>query len=240
MAKFPGPNARRFLDTMNRTWKQGQHGIITGGTGSGKTLLARHVCELRAARTGGTHLVFMFKLSRDDTITDHYRGYTRWTQWKKKPRPDENRILLWPDLSSVKGVDAKVRAQAEIFSDALDQILDGRGWTVQIDEGLYAANQLGLKKHLDVMYIMGRSSNTTMVTLAQRPSHLPLSLYANSTFSFTGPTQLETDLKRLSELGGKESARKRSFEISSLDKYDFQYIGSLESGLQDQVVNLGK
>lgn len=224
----PGIKTRRQLSRLSRVWEQGQHVFITGPTGSGKTALARHVVELRAQR-GGHVIVFCMKPLEDQTIVDQYlnNGFERWKKWKKRPASWEKRIVLWPDVSKAKGnKDGILGIQKPIFEDAFDGINDAGHWTVQVDEGLYtcAPSFLGMADELAMSHAIGRSGRLTMVTLAQRPSHLPLLLYGSASHAMVGRTRETSDLKRLAELGSREGSRALGARIAEQSLHDFLWI----------------
>jgi energy-coupling factor transporter ATP-binding protein EcfA2 len=241
MPKFPGPTAKIQLARLAREWRQGEHLLISGGTGSGKTTLARRIGDIRAEKTGGTHLVFVCKLTPDETITRDYRNYTRWESWRKTPRPGENRVLLWPDTDSVKTVKGKRDLQRAVFAEALDGLASVGRWTVQIDEGLYFTNpsMLGFADELAILHAMGRSSKLTLMTLTQRPSHLPLILYGSASHAFVGQTRESGDAKRMAELGGQDGSKALMERISGLDRREFLWI-PVAPGWPSEVVNLAK
>lgn len=208
-------------------WAQGEHVLVSGGTGSGKTALARHLDEIRIAPpNNGVVVVFVCKPKPDDTITKDYKGWTRWTDWKSKPGPHENRILLWPDLRKEKTIAGVKAAQRDIFGRAMDDIYLKGKWTVHVDEGLYLCHpsHLGLADELANMHAMGRSSKLTLITLTQRPSHLPLIIYSSASHAFIGRTREAVDAKRLSELGASQSAKELSARIASQGRHDFLWV----------------
>lgn len=219
-----GPKTREQFARLNTVWNQGDHILVTGGTGSGKTLLARQLDEIRIQR-GGSVIVFVCKLKPDDTITEHYKGWTRWTTWKKHPNVTENRILFWPKVERLTPKDAVAVMKRE-FDYALDQIGKDGKWTVHLDEGLFitSPSYLGLAATVGMMYALMRSSKGTMITLAQRPAHLPVSLYANLSHAFVGRASELPDLKRLADMDSVTNSRVLQKMISANGKHDFIWI----------------
>lgn len=222
----PGPNTRSQLFRLSRVWKQGEHVLVSGPTGSGKTALARHIVEIRA-RKGGHVVVFCMKPKEDATITEDYKGFVRWKKWKGRPSSWEKRILVWPDVKKAKGnKDAILDMQREVFQDAFDGVNAAGHYTVQVDEGLYTVHPqfLGMSGDLGMSHAIGRSGRLTMVTLTQRPAHLPLILYGSASHAFVGRTRELADQKRLAELGSKEGAKTLSSRIAELGRHDFLWI----------------
>lgn len=214
------------LRRLASVWKQGEHVLISGSTGSGKTALARNVVRIRE-RAGGFVVVFCMKPLEDETIVDEYKGYERWKTWKKRPSSHENRILLWPDVRKAKGDKDEILAiQKEAFTEAFNGINHAGKWTVQVDEGLYTTNPqfLNMSDDLAMSHAIGRSGRLTMVTLTQRPSHLPLILYGSASHAFVGRTREASDQKRLSELGAREGGKELAGRIADQGRHDFLWI----------------
>lgn len=221
----PGPRTQEQLKRLARTWKQGEHVIISGATGSGKTALARKIDQIRIDR-GGAVMVFVCKLSPDKTILEDYKGFTRWDRWKDRPPRDQSKVLLWPDISKAKTIDDKKAIQREVFSEAMDKLSNVGKWTVHFDEGLYLCDPeyMNLKSKIGMLHALGRSSKLTLITLTQRPSHLPLILYGSASHAFMGRTREAVDVKRLAEMGGKQSARATAAMITGASRHDFLWI----------------
>jgi energy-coupling factor transporter ATP-binding protein EcfA2 len=220
----PGAVTAEQLARLDSVWHQGEHVLITGGTGSGKTALARHIVQKRLDR-GGHVVVLAAKPKADETLTTDYRGWTRWKEWKKRPPSWENRILLWPDTDKLSGK-ALLDHQRDVFSVAFDYFERHGMYTVQIDEGLYTCNPtfLNMSDRVAMLHAMGRSAKLTVVTCAQRPAHLPLIVYSSAAHVMAGRMRERADYARLSELGGKQSARELAEVISRQGRHDFLWL----------------
>lgn len=220
----PGPIFSEQMRRLGQVWKQGEHVLISGPTGGGKTTLARSVVQQRLIR-GGHVVVMVGKLREDKTITSEYADWTRWKRWKKRPRVYENKILLWPDTKML-GARNALAHQKEIFSEAFDQLSKVGTWTLQIDEGLYTASPsyLNMGHEMGIMHALGRSSNLTVVTLTQRPSHLPVVIYSSASHAFLGRTREPLDIKRLSGLEGRENSKELGMRLSAQAKTDYVWV----------------
>jgi hypothetical protein len=234
-----GPKARKQLNDLGQSWKQGQHIFISGSTGMGKTELAHEVVEQRAQR-GGHVIVFAMKPLQDPTLVNSYRNYTRWKTWQKNPPSWQNRILLWPDVRKANGVAKHIlEIQREVYEKAFAGINHKGRYTVQIDEGLYTCfpSFLNMASDLAMSHAIGRSGRLTLVTLAQRPAHLPLILYGSASNAFIGRTREAADVKRLAELGPREGSKALAQRVADQGFHDFSWV-RVADDLPTETVNL--
>lgn len=230
----------RFRDQMARlssVWKPGQHLVISGDTGSGKTLLGRYIDQIRIDH--GAFLVVFVVKKTDATISEDYQGWTRWTKWKRHPSPHENRVLLWPDISKTKSAPEAQAIQKEVFGQAIDGLWQSGKWTVDFDEGLYMCSPkfMNMQDDIGMLQALGRTEGLTLITKMQRPSNVPLIVYGSASNAFIGRCRLAEDQKRLAELGGRESAKTLMGRISALGRHDFLWV-PVEQDWPPEIVNL--
>lgn len=220
----PGPRSRGQLNTYMRSLKQGDHTLISGPTGSGKTELASKLLGCHADR-GAYVVAFICKLQPDETLKKSYRDWVRWTDWKKNPRPYERKILLWPKVEGKSAREA-LAIQRDVFRKAFDSITARGHWSVYFDEGLHMCNPafVGMGNDIAMGHALGRSGHLSFMTSTQRPAHLPLILYGSASHVFVANTSEESDLKRLSNLDSKYGRKQLEPTISTLPEYNFLWI----------------
>lgn len=198
-------------------WKQGQHVLCVGGTGSGKTTVSGELLPRRS-------LVAVCVSKGMDEIFQgpYFREYNRITKWP--PKNGMERVLLWPE-NGKSILQTRSNKQA-IFRRLFDDVLLHRGyWCISVDEEHYMCESLKLEREVTDMLEQGRSAGVSLWNNTQRPAGVPLATYANSSHGFYFRSQEEYDTKRLAKLANKHTfAKELIANIERLDDHEFIYV----------------
>lgn len=205
-------------------WRQGEHMALIGPTGQGKTYLLLHLLPRRK-------FVVMFGTKQRDkalsSMIQRY-GFKRLTAWPSNLIPinprDMPRRALWPNVAGIP-LASRVDLQKPIFKDALDRIFDEGGWTVALDEAWWITNMLRLDTEIKVYLLQGREMGLSLVCASQRPAHIPLEIYDQSTHLFFWRDNDETNLKRISGFSNHSGDFIRNV-VSNLEQYQVLYLNT--------------
>jgi hypothetical protein len=154
-----------WLQEFRSSWNQGEHVVILGPTGTGKTYFAQPIVDIRE------YVCVLALKPRDETLErfrDGYKyGYERYKIIRKfPPEYGDNRVIYW---EKPEGLDRLVDQSKRVHS-ALDRMYREGGWTIFIDEAGYLAGTLGLGKAVGVLLNQGRSSRISVVLCVTRPT----------------------------------------------------------------------
>lgn len=199
-------------------WKQGQHVVAIGGTGSGKSTLSGELLPRRK------QVVVCVSKGMDDIFEGPYfTEYEQISVWKKRKK-DQERVLLRPANQST--IELTRTHKTDVFRDCFDSILLKEGyWCIDIDESHYMAERLKLGGEMADLMEQGRSHHISVWNNTQRPAGIPLAIYVNSMHGFFFLTQEEYDLQRLSRMGNKHTnVKELALNIQNLDPHEFVYI----------------
>ena len=196
-------------------WKQGEHVALIAPTGAGKTTAMESLLPFRQ------YSIF-FGTKPDDKLYRRIQnaGYVR-VDSIREVRPWQNKILLWPKHR--KTIPETLNHQREVFADAMNTVVQQRGWTVWFDECKYMSQMLKLQTEITYCLEQLRSVHATTVSGAQRPVWLPRSVLSNATHVFLWRTTDREDAKRLSDIGGVDN-RLLASEAQTLGKHEFIYV----------------
>jgi len=194
-------------------WLQGEHMVLVGPTGCGKTTVMRNLLRRRR------HVILFATKTKDRSLDPYIReeGYTRIADYNQAPY-HLNKFILWPPAKgtlreTAANQQAKMRA-------ALDLIFNEGGWTVGADELHYMCSRLRLTEEVETYSHQGRSSGLTLVSGMQRPAWVPLITFSSATHALLWKTTEPADLKRLSGLA-RTDIREVAAEMNRLGKHDF-------------------
>lgn len=200
-------------------WRQGEHISLVGPTGCGKTTLGLAILDRRR------YVIALGTKPRDETLDELRRsGWTRALDWPvPPPRGNEpRRIILWPRFDRM---DDAARQRA-IFDRALRGAFIQGGWCLYADELRYLAVDLQLAKLLRLVWLQGRSLRISLVGGTQRPAWVPLEMYDQATHLFLWRDNDESNLKRISGIGGALNAKDVRRLVSNLPLHDVLYLNT--------------
>ena len=201
-------------------WKQGEHFALIGPTGQGKTTMARSILPLHYYTT-----VFATK-PYDETMDALIRtGYVRMERWRSIPADEYPKRVLWPNIARLKGKQARLDLQKQVFDDAFDAIYLEKGWTVYLDELWYFSNRLGMDSWIEEYLSQARSLRVSLLMATQRPAWIPVMVYDQSSHLMFWRDNDETNLRRISGISYRSADLIRGI-VSNLEPYQVLYINT--------------
>lgn len=180
-------------------WKQGEHVVVIGRTGSGKTYLMARLFQLR-------QYVVFFRTKPD-----------------KNKFPDLIPVRRADAMRHFNGMrlmlDPEYKRQAIEGYHMLENAWQDGSWCVGIDELWYAEEQLGLTDYVNRMLTQGRSKDITAVLGVQRPVDISRFALSETKHLFIFQTE-GRDLK----FSLRDSTTDRIVPaVQSLQRYEFVY-----------------
>jgi hypothetical protein len=203
-------------------WTQGQHVILIGPNGSGKTVMNKELLKYRERRKGYI-CVFVTK-PRDPELQDladtrYYHKVADHSNWNMTSHP---RLLLWPPA----GQFSNLRPQRKVFLEALQGMWTAGKWTCMLNELRYLTDHLHMKSELATLYLQARSSKFTLTAESQRPRYVPLEAMSQSVHDFFFACRDDEDLRRISGIGNADSRLIRA-TVSQLKRFECCYVNAI-------------
>jgi hypothetical protein len=210
--KYPFVAWERLKPAIN--WKQGQHALAVGGTGSGKSTVAGEFLPRRS------QVVVCVSKGMDEIFDGpYYKDYLTKLKWPPGSRDGERILLRPPNGKTI--LETRAIKQA-VFRRMFDHILlKIGGWCIDVDETHYMCESLGLSREITDILEQGRSARISMWNNTQRPAGIPLATYVNSSHAFLFSSQEEYDVQRLGRMRNKHTNTKEMMaNIEALDSFD--------------------
>jgi energy-coupling factor transporter ATP-binding protein EcfA2 len=153
-----------FFSRMKRNWVQGEHLLLAGPTGTGKTTVAHRLLDIR------DDVVVLAVKPKDETLDRFKEGhrYGRRSFKVIKSWPPDwviRRVIFWV---KPKAIDDTEEQAIKIYKGLNDMYRSG-GWCIYFDEAGYTAGSLGLAQALGVLLNQGRSSKISVMATVTRP-----------------------------------------------------------------------
>jgi transcriptional regulator with AAA-type ATPase domain len=147
-------------------WKQGEHVIIVGDTGSGKTYLESKLLDLR-------DYVIVIKTKPDDI---KFADFTKVKDFRKLGNLKVNKFVLDPPFAP--------ELQRYHIANTISKAWKEEGWTIAADETYYWTSILKLERQLNMLLTQGRSKKLTVVAGMQRPAWISRFALSQATHAF--------------------------------------------------------
>jgi hypothetical protein len=217
--EIPRADWRDVYPELIEEWEQGQHAILLGKTGSGKTTMALELIRRRVQLRGAFAVALVTK-ARDDTSKK--TGWPIVRQWPPTyAQMQTHHVIFWPPYTRPSTAKATTTPAVRHLLDEL--MLEG-GWTLFVDEMAYLVETLGLRTVLDEYWNGARSSGLSLIAGTQRPYWLSRSSVSQGDWVICFRINDEDDRSRAAQiLGGK-----RYFDaIGSLGRHECLIVRTL-------------
>lgn len=201
----------QFFREFKNLWTQGQHVTIVGTTGSGKTVLAESLYEMRK------YCVVVATKKADESLDAYGESFKRIKKWP--PNWHQKHVLFW---FKPKELGDFSEQRQQIYNVLSDVYMVG-GWTVGLDDVFFIADTLQMKSTLQMLYTQVRSHKVSIVGNIQRPAWVPLEVLNQASHVLIFGLKDENDVEKVGkEQGVKVVLLKRAIE--ALKDYDFVWI----------------
>jgi hypothetical protein len=193
---------KSFEPWFRQAWKPGEHVVVIGPTGYGKTTVVVNLLKLR------DRALALDVKGGDRTLAKlQAHGFTR-TGW---PLPDK----VYRDIRNGKParfiVGRKPRTMEETpqlkatIARCIHDVYGDEGWTVYIDELQMAASKvmMNLGAPIELNLIAGRDRGLSILSAFQAPRWVPRAASDQASWMFVFPTRDREVVDRLAEMAGR-------------------------------------
>lgn len=201
---------QEWLKRFNHQWKQGQHVLISGPTGSGKTYVAEDIKDLR------DWLVVIASKKKDDTL-DNYKGFHKTDKWPVDYHI--KRVLFWRKPKNIEDLQGMRVAIYRVISD----IFIIGGWSIYFDDLAFLSGTLKMDPQIRAMYTQVRSNNTSLISSVQRPFRVPVEAVSQSSYILMFHTNDDRDIERIAQESGQSVTRLKNW-ARQIEQYQFLFI----------------
>lgn len=192
---IPTLTREQFLQRYASLWRQGEHTVVLGPTGSGKTYMASCLAGIRA------YVCVLAVKKHDDTLKMFTKqGYKIIKTWP--PNYDQRHIILWVKPENL----SSSLKQTQELRDAMNAMYQAGGWCIYFDEAGYIAGHLKLGQELGVLLNQGRSSHISVICTMTRPhsvvGQVPLETLNQARHMFIFRYKDEKEIKSCAAIAG--------------------------------------
>lgn len=198
-------------------WRQGEHFMLTGPTGQGKTTMQTSLLPFHP------YVVVFATKPRDDSMDRLIKqgGYYKMESWRSLDPRQTPRRVLWPNAKAL----GSEKHQREVFLNAMRRIYLEGNWTVGIDELWFYTNILGLETEVRMFILQGRSLGISALMSTQRPARVPVEVFDQSTHLMFWRDNDRRNLDRISEINSRDANLVRAV-VQELEPYQVLYINT--------------
>jgi energy-coupling factor transporter ATP-binding protein EcfA2 len=204
-------------------WKQGQHVILIGPNGSGKTVVNKHLLQYRDRRKG--YMCTFATKPHDDELEALTKAPFNFIRVKSNndwgPR-SYRKLLLWPAAGDFNNL----AAQRKVFRDALQGMWKRGRWTACLNELRYLTEHLRMRQEMNTLYLQARSAKFSLTAETQRPRYVPLEAFSQASHCFFFACRDDEDMKRISGIGNADPKVIRNCVVG-LQRYETCYVNAI-------------
>jgi hypothetical protein len=220
--------------TRRFRWKPGEHIILIGPTGRGKSTLAGQVISMRRK-----YCVALDLKGNDPTLMGWPGGWETTEVWPFaeenerlqgyiRERPDGTKVRVVPPirlrLAPPVRTDTDIADAAITFDECLQDVFHNGRWCVYVDELLIAIDKdlYDLGDRIHRLMVFSRTRLASVVTATQAPRWIPKAVYQQSTHQFHWPIRDEQEFLRQAEITGLGRTNLRNV-FRGMKKHEFLY-----------------